>query len=472
MPKINPLVAIALPTWGNVSIEWAMAFKNLGGPLGTNVVQLAPVIGKPIAEARNELMQAAIDNGCDFIFFIGDDVLTPADVLHKMLQRMWEHPEINLVTGMYWTKAWPSQPYIWRGIQRGPYMDWKYGEFFEVDYAGIDCLMVRLTEDMKALGPEWFSVDWQWEDGTDKTVMLLPTEDFYFYTKTRKAGMKLWCDSTIQCIHQDRNSRMQFALTTEMPQYGGKEPEWVEGQTNVAPLVKIADIGCGYTSPFFGSVDRVKLVRFDGNEKARPDYRCDIRHLPVDDQSFDVVHARHVLEHFGRGEVMKVLKEWTRILRVGGEFHISVPNLMYAVEQIALMEYGGTDPHPYPFWQLYGRQDDEYDFHKNGFTPRRLQLLLERLGIFENIEVTTSGDDSSQTLNIDAKATKMRHLESYALLPVWDEIEKEEGIVMDGLRDREPEKESAPPKAEFWADRDERHRQEWLARSGANGVKA
>lgn len=429
--KINPLIAIGVPTWGKVSISWAQSYRHLGGPLGANTLELAPVVSKPIAEARNELMQAAIYEGADFLFMLGDDVLAPADTIIKMLQRMWADPSLTLLTGMYWTKHWPTQPYIWRGVQRGPYMDWKYGEFFEVDYAGCDCLLIRLTDEIKALGPEWFSTNWKWnhEDGP----ALIATEDFFFYTKTRKAGIKLWCDSTVQCIHEDRNSGVQFALTTDMPQYAGKpEPELPEAETDAAPLVKLADIGCGFSSPYFGSPERVKVVRFDGNEKAEPDYRCDIRKLPVPDQSFDAVHSRHVLEHFGRGEVIDVLKEWTRILRVGGEFRISVPNLMHAISQIVAMEHELTTVDPYPWWQLYGRQEDEYDFHRNGFTVRRMHMLLEHLGIFDDIEVITDNGDDGQ-LNIYAKATKVRHLEPHALLPEWDVIEAAEDIVMPGV---------------------------------------
>ena len=477
MPKINPLLAIAIPSWGKVSLSWAQAYKRIGGPLGANVVELSPVIGRPIAEARNSLMQSAIDNGCDFIFFLGDDVKPAADVIHRLLQRMWDNPDIDLVTGMYWTKEYPTSPYIWRGIQRGPYLDWKYGEFFEVDYAGCDCLMIRLSDEIKALGPDWFSTDWTWEPPTqDQSMILLATEDFYFYTKTRKAGLKLYCDSLVQCIHEDRNSGMEFALTTDMPQYNGAQlPPLPEAGTDDAPLVRIADIGAGYDGPWFGHADRVKIVRFDGDEKTNPDFRCDIRKLPVPDQSFDMVHSRHVLEHFGRADTLPALKEWLRILRVGGEFRLSVPNLMNALEKIALMEYEAIEPRPYPFWQLYGQQKDEYDFHKNGFTPRRVELLLKRMGL-EDIEVKTTGMEGDETLNITAKGTKTTHSDkTFALLPEWDAIEKAEGMEMAGLRDREPsEKVQMPepasePKSEFWADRDERHRQEWLARSGANG---
>lgn len=453
MPKINPLLAIAIPSWGKVSLSWAQAYKHIGGPLGANVVELSPVIGKPIAEARNELMEGAIANGCDFIFFLGDDVLPPADIIHRLLQRMWDNPEIDMVTGMYWTKQWPTQPYIWRGIQRGPYLDWKYGEFFEVDYSGIDCLMIRLTDKVKALGPDWFSTEWRWEDESQPAPILLATEDFYFFTKTRKAGIKLYCDSTAQCIHEDRNTGAQFALLTDMPQYSGRpEKQLPEPGTDAAPLVKIADIGAGFDGPWFGHADKVQIIRFDGNEKVKPDYRCDLRKLPVDDQSFDVVHSRHVLEHFGRAETLKVLQEWTRILRVGGEFRISVPNLMHAIGKIAAMELEAIEPHPYPFWQLYGRQDDEYDFHKNGFTPRRIKLLLERLGCLDNIEVSTSGNEDDDAINIVARATKSKHLSTFALLPEWEEIEKQEGMEMAGLT-REPVQagiESTTSPATYW----------------------
>ncbi len=429
MGKINPLIALAIPTWGKVSIGWARAMRHIGGPLGANTVDLAPVIGKPIAEARNELMREAIENNCDFVFFLGDDVLVPPDTLNRLLQRLWDHEDIAMVTGMYWTKAWPTQPYIWRGIQRGPYMDWKHGEFFEVDYAGCDCLLIRLSPEMKALGPEWFSTDWTWEEKDQMT--LLSTEDFYFYTKTRKAGLKLWCDTNVQCIHEDRQTTQQFGLTEDMPQYGAEEPELPEAKTDEAPLVKLAELGAGFNSPYFGRPDRVKVVRFDNNEDTHPDYRCDIRCVPVDDQSFDVVHSRHVLEHFGRGEIVKVLKEWTRILRIGGEFRMSVPNIIGAIKQIVLMEEEMIPVDPYPFWQLYGRQADSSDFHINGFTPRRTKLLMERIGAFEDIEVET-GDGPDEDYNIYAKATKVRHISPMALLPEWDEIEKMEGKVMAG----------------------------------------
>lgn len=432
--KIAPLVAIGIPTWGKVSVNWARSYRHLAGPLGANTVELVPVVGKPIAQARNELMAGAINENADFLFMLGDDVLVQPDTIVKMLQRFWDEPSRTLITGIYWAKHWPTQPYIWRGQQRGPYLDWKYGEFFELDYAGCDCLMIRLTDEVKALGPEWFSTDWKWDHGDGASLMA--TEDFFFYTKMRKAGIKLWCDSTLQCVHEDRNTGIQYALTEDMPQYTGRPAAPLpSAETDAAPLVKIADIGCGFTSPFFGHAGQVQLDRFDGLEATGPTYRCDLRTLPVPDQSYDLVHSKHVLEHFGRAEVMKVMREWTRILRVGGEFRLSVPNILYAIERIVLMDEGLVPVDLYPWWQLYGEQKDEYDIHKNGWTPNRVRLLLESAGIFEDISIVVGkarpGDGDNT--NVFATAKKVKHIEPHALLPDWDAIGEAENIAIAGV---------------------------------------
>ena len=428
MGRINPLIAIGIPTWGRVSTQWARAYRHLAGPLGSTMVELDFVEGRPIAEARNTLMQQAIAADCAFLFFLADDVLMPMDGIMRLLQRLWDDPSKDLITGVYWTKTYPTTPYLWRVMQQGPYRDWKLGELFKVDFAGCDALLIRLSDRVKALGPEWFSTNWVWEPGEQPNYLM--TEDFYFYTRARKAGIDLWCDSAVQCLHEDRQSGELFGLTNDMPQAGMPPMVLPEAQAGEDGRVVVADIGCGLTEPFFGDPEKVKVIRLDADEKVNPDYRCDIRRLPLPDQSVDLVYANHVLEHFGRAEIMQVIAEWSRILRVGGEFQVGVPNLIDAMRWILKMEEGEAEPHYYPWWQLYGEQRDARDFHKNGFTPKRLQLLLERLGIFEDMTVEEREDGH----NLFARAKKVRHLEPLAILPVWDEIGKAEGVTFPGLK--------------------------------------
>lgn len=302
------------------------------------------------------------------------------------------------------------------------------GEYFPIDFAGCDCLLIRLSDRVKALGPDWFSTTWVWEPGQEPNPGL-NTEDFYFYTRCREAGIRLWCDTSVQCLHEDRQSRELYGLTTDMPQAGGVAPELPDAGTDIAPLIKIADLGSGRDTPWWGDGTQVQVDRFDGDEKLRPTYRCDLRKLPALDQSYDVVHARHVLEHFGRDEVPAVLREWLRILRVGGRLHLNVPNLAFAARRVLEME-DGAPYDPYPGWQLYGEQASAYDYHKTGFTKRILRNLLLRIGDLECVEVQES---PGRPFNLEATAVKSEHREPYALVPHWDAIVATEGCEVVGL---------------------------------------
>jgi predicted SAM-dependent methyltransferase len=369
---------------------------------------------------------------------LGDDVFAAGDAIHRLWSRMQAHGDVDLITGVYWTKTHPTHPYIWRDLQRGPYLDWRMGEWFPVDFAGCDCLLVRLSDRMQALGPEWFSTSWVWDDG-DTPVPGLNTEDFYFYTKAREAGIRLWCDTNVQCLHEDRHSRELYGLTSDMPQAGATPPTLPDAGTDAAPKVKIADLGSGRDTPWWGDGTQVQVDRFDGDENLRPTYRCDLRSLPVPDQFYDLVHARHVLEHFGRDEVPGVLREWLRVLRVGGRLQINVPNLAYAAQGLLAMEAGEVPFDQYVGWQLYGEQASPYDYHKTGFTVRILRRLLEQVGGLDEIEVRES-DGAGH--NLEATAVKREHKEPYAIVPHWDAIMASEGVAIQGVQPKEASAET------------------------------
>jgi predicted SAM-dependent methyltransferase len=174
-------------------------------------------------------------------------------------------------------------------------------------------------------------------------------------------------------------------------------------------------------------VTRVAVTRIDGNEKIAPDIRCDLRDIPVSDGYFDLVHARHVLEHFPRDEAPRALREWLRILRPGGTLEINVPNVLVALEAIKDIEEGRAEPSSYPWWQLYGAQTDHRDFHGNGFTPRKLRKLLEYVGLAD-IDIQTDH------INIEAVARKPDAAAPVVdLVTIWDGISERNGVPVVGL---------------------------------------
>jgi len=163
---------LAIPTWGNVSIEWSEARCAIQWPLGSNVA--AQVIkNEKIDAARNQLAKRSLELGAHYTLFLADDVLPPPNIALQLLSR-----RKDIVTGVYWTKCYPKEPYIWRGLQHGPHVAWKHGEFFKIDMAGCDALLVN-NDVFRKMPEPWFNCNWTWEP--DTLPSSLSTEDFYFY---------------------------------------------------------------------------------------------------------------------------------------------------------------------------------------------------------------------------------------------------------------------------------------------------
>ncbi len=428
--KIDPVVVIGVPTLQRqpLSWQWSDALASIIFPLGASHARFR-IENELVAEARNQICVKALEIKAEWVLFIADDVIVPHDVF-MMLSR---HKK-KLVTGVYWEKrASNRQPYLWRDTMKGPFTDWKYGEFFKVDWAGCDCLLIN-TDVLKAMEYPYFSHDWRWDETVDQPANLA-TEDVYFYTKAKAAGYDLWCDALCQCLHQDRQSHSVFGLDQTMKQH--IEYKAIFPKRKKKTLV--ADIGCGNWSP---SGENVHITRFDLNPEVNPDVVCDVRAIPEKNETFDVVYASHVLEHFFFWELQGLVKEWLRILKVGGEIIILVPNLEMAAHEVLKACGDETYDAGYAHGMIYGTRDkndsvdghwamktdsaDSTQIHKTGFIKPKLRQLLESFPCLKDVVVEAKGYDGEATLTATAKKVKSSKPE--ALLPVWnDKIAKNDG---------------------------------------------
>lgn len=62
--------------------------------------------------------------------------------------------------------------------------------------------------------------------------------------------------------------------------------------------------------------------------------------LPYEDETFDKILASHVIEHVEWYRTQSVLKEWTRILKSGGEMEIWIPDTNAVIDVILRAERG------------------------------------------------------------------------------------------------------------------------------------
>ena len=132
-------------------------------------------------------------------------------------------------------------------------------------------------------------------------------------------------------------------------------------------------LGCGNRYiPCFVHVDLADYPHID--------YKSDVSDLSMfEDNSADLIYACHVLEHFKRYEVGRVLKEWHRVLKRGGILRVAVPDFEAIVK--VYEKYRDIE---LIMGLLYGGQDYEYNFHHVGFDLKYLEKLFKKVG-FKNI---------------------------------------------------------------------------------------
>lgn len=136
-------------------------------------------------------------------------------------------------------------------------------------------------------------------------------------------------------------------------------------------------------------------------KKPGVDFIGDITDLSsFDDESVEEVYASHVLEHVGIVKITKTLEGIQRVLKKGGKFYISVPNLETLAE-IFLKTPEGQNKYLI-MNMIYGGQTDNHDFHHSGYWPNILFSTLVNAGFkrYERVEFfNIFNDTSSMTLS-------------------------------------------------------------------------
>ena len=139
-------------------------------------------------------------------------------------------------------------------------------------------------------------------------------------------------------------------------------------------MVKL-NLGCGKRD--FGS----DWIHIDGADYPHIDSQ-NIESLDYRDKSVDLIYASHVIEYFDRREVLSVLKEWKRVLRIDGVLRVAVPDFyqmarLYLVDSYDLEKFLGP---------LYGKMQMEKKtiYHKTVYDFDNLKELLEEVG-FRNV---------------------------------------------------------------------------------------
>lgn len=117
---------------------------------------------------------------------------------------------------------------------------------------------------------------------------------------------------------------------------------------------------------------------------------ADLVSLPFEDNYADEIHAYHVIEHFYRVDVPKVLTEWLRVLKPGGKVFLEQPDMLKCAANIihGIALGNEQEVNRLGILGLYGDGTPEQPYmgHRWGWYPQSLGKVLESVG-FKDIHV-------------------------------------------------------------------------------------
>lgn len=103
--------------------------------------------------------------------------------------------------------------------------------------------------------------------------------------------------------------------------------------------------------------------------------------LPYPPGTVGEIRSVQCLEHVSMKDGPRILRHWHSLLEPGGVAHVDVPDFEETARQ--LLAQPDEDAKEWYYRLVYGSQKNDYAFHKNGFSPARLERMLREAGFRE-----------------------------------------------------------------------------------------
>ena len=188
---VDEKIVIGLPRGADTTFHYEF-IKSLFEMFGTSPCNYTLISASKVHHvARNTIIKNFLASGANYLLFIDSDQIWEPDSLAKAY-KLIQHKDVDIVSGIYFTKNKPHLPVIKRlDMRAGCYnIITKWGnEPFEVDGAGMGFMLIPryVVEKMKTPYCDWVGGF---------------SEDLYFCLKAKKDhGFKIWADPQIHLGH-------------------------------------------------------------------------------------------------------------------------------------------------------------------------------------------------------------------------------------------------------------------------------
>ena len=184
-------ILIVVPT--REKAERLPVLENLAIPSGVQV-KFLNVFGRTTAEAYNDAIQTALNDGCDMLLTVEDDTFPPTDGFQRLLARYREIGDPKAVLGGYYVKKVPYPEGVHIQVVAGKRQALTLNKY-DVGVHEVYTIAQGFT-----LFPiECFlQTEYPW---TVTTAHL--TQDSFLSQKLREKGFKLLVDANVRCRHVD-----------------------------------------------------------------------------------------------------------------------------------------------------------------------------------------------------------------------------------------------------------------------------
>ena len=144
------MMLIGCPMTGLLRAEWVRARYGQCIPTNWSSIEIAQMLDQysplrfTVADARNLVACEAVERGVEWLWFIDHDVVLPP-LTTVILNEYMVQKKYPIVSGLYFTKGFPSEPLIYRGHGNGYYPHWKMGDIVECDGHGMGCTIIHIS---------------------------------------------------------------------------------------------------------------------------------------------------------------------------------------------------------------------------------------------------------------------------------------------------------------------------------------
>lgn len=125
-----------------------------------------------------------------------------------------------------------------------------------------------------------------------------------------------------------------------------------------------------------GKMPHDGYIHIDIEESVKPDIIGDFRQMTF--AGLEEIRAQHLLEHFSREEAIKILRQWHSWLKIGGRIIVETPDIEGVVERFN--SNGIWANKEWMVRHLYGSQEADWAFHRDGWYKEKFEKILPELG--------------------------------------------------------------------------------------------